>query len=46
MENLSDELLIETYQKAIELELNQDFVDLIYSELFKRSLTDHIKLSS
>ncbi|ALA51200.1 sporulation histidine kinase inhibitor Sda [Shouchella clausii] len=46
MENLSDELLIETYHKAIELELNQDFIDLIHDELLRRSLTDRIKLSS
>lgn len=46
MENLSDELLIETYRKALELKLNQDFIDLIYKELYKRSLHDRVKLTS
>ncbi|WP_090775841.1 sporulation histidine kinase inhibitor Sda [Shouchella lonarensis] len=46
MHTLSDELLIETYHKAIELELQQDFIDLIHDELHRRSLIDRIKLSS
>lgn len=46
MKNLSDELLIETYYKAIELNLSRDFIELIRLELNRRSLTDKIKLSS
>lgn len=46
MKNLSNEILIETYFKAIELNLSQDFIELIRSEIAKRSLTDEIKLTS
>ncbi|WP_209122959.1 sporulation histidine kinase inhibitor Sda [Alkalihalobacillus sp. BA299] len=46
MKKLSDELLIETYFKAIELKLNEDFIYLIKLEIDRRSLTDKIKLSS
>ncbi|MCM3712773.1 sporulation histidine kinase inhibitor Sda [Halalkalibacter oceani] len=46
MDNLSNELLLETYFKAIDLELNEDFIELIYQEIVKRSLTDKIKMSS
>ncbi|WP_240376531.1 sporulation histidine kinase inhibitor Sda [Bacillus piscicola] len=41
MEHLSDELLLEAYEKALQLNLNQDFISLIEEELKKRSLTDH-----
>ncbi|RAK22467.1 developmental checkpoint coupling sporulation initiation to replication initiation [Anoxybacillus vitaminiphilus] len=46
MKNLSDELLIESYYKAIELKLSPDFIELIEREIFRRSLTPKIKLSS
>ncbi|MGO4887266.1 sporulation histidine kinase inhibitor Sda [Anaerobacillus sp. MEB173] len=46
MKNLSDELLIETYFKAIELNLNKDFLELLKKELQRRSLMDKLKLSS
>ncbi|MDQ0205502.1 developmental checkpoint coupling sporulation initiation to replication initiation [Alkalicoccobacillus murimartini] len=46
MKHLSDDLLIETYYKAIELELSNEFVELIKLELMKRSLEAKIKLSS
>ncbi|KMK75919.1 sporulation histidine kinase inhibitor Sda [Alkalihalobacillus pseudalcaliphilus] len=46
MQNLSDELLIETYHKAVELNLNHDFIELIKHELHNRALLDKIKLSS
>ncbi|MBP3951341.1 sporulation histidine kinase inhibitor Sda [Bacillus suaedae] len=46
MKNLSDELLIETYYKAVELNLNYDFIELIRVEIAKRSLSDKIKISS
>ena len=38
MEQLSDELLIESYQKAQELELCDEFLSLIEKEIKKRSL--------
>ncbi|WP_368505988.1 sporulation histidine kinase inhibitor Sda [Alkalihalophilus sp. As8PL] len=46
MNNLSDELLIETYYKAIELDLSPDFIELINMEISRRSLSDKIKISS
>ncbi|WP_096201343.1 sporulation histidine kinase inhibitor Sda [Bacillus sp. FJAT-45350] len=46
MKKLSDELLIETYFKAIELNLSKDFIELIRIEIDRRSLGDKIKLSS
>ncbi|MDV2683045.1 sporulation histidine kinase inhibitor Sda [Alkalihalophilus lindianensis] len=46
MNNLSDELLIETYYKAIELDLSPDFIELIRMEISRRSLSDKIKISS
>ncbi|WP_062049984.1 sporulation histidine kinase inhibitor Sda [Bacillus sp. JCM 19034] len=46
MKNLSDELLIETYYKAIKLNLSRDFIELIRLELNRRSLNDKIKLTS
>ncbi|MFB5662139.1 sporulation histidine kinase inhibitor Sda [Alteribacillus sp. HJP-4] len=38
MRQLSDDLLIEAYEKAIHLELNSDFIALIEEELNRRSL--------
>lgn len=38
MEWLSDTLLLEAYEKAKELELNLDFIQLIEEEINKRSL--------
>lgn len=38
MENLSDALLIEAYQKAIELNLTKDFIQLIKMEIDRRQL--------
>lgn len=46
MKQLSDELLIETYFKALELKLSEDFVQLIKREIERRSLTDRIKMTS
>ncbi|WP_440895914.1 sporulation histidine kinase inhibitor Sda [Amphibacillus sp. Q70] len=43
MNNLSNELLIECYQKALELKLEDDFIRLIEQELERRSLTYIIK---
>lgn len=46
MRKLSDELLIESYFKARELNLSPDFIDLIESEIHRRSLNSKIKKSS
>ncbi|WP_174613878.1 sporulation histidine kinase inhibitor Sda [Virgibacillus ihumii] len=43
MEHLSDELLLESYHKANELNLSPDFVYLIKQEINKRSLAHKIK---
>jgi developmental checkpoint coupling sporulation initiation to replication initiation len=45
MGKLSDELLIESYYKAIDLKLSLDFISLIESEIEKRSLSNLIKVS-
>lgn len=46
MKSLSDDLLVETYYKAIELQLSSDFIILIKEEIEKRSLLDKIKKTS
>ncbi|WP_102026954.1 sporulation histidine kinase inhibitor Sda [Salirhabdus sp. Marseille-P4669] len=46
MKHLSDELLIESYHKACELNLSADFIQLIKDEIIKRSLLHKIKHSS
>ncbi|SHF67206.1 sporulation histidine kinase inhibitor Sda [Ornithinibacillus halophilus] len=46
MEHLSDELLIESYHKANELNLSPDFVLLIKKEIYNRGLSHLIKFSS
>ncbi|MFC0522531.1 sporulation histidine kinase inhibitor Sda [Pontibacillus salicampi] len=46
MEHLSDELLVESYQKAIELNLSSEFIQLIEEELQRRSLTYPIRRTS
>ncbi len=43
MRQLSDELLIEAYEKAIGLDLNKDFISLIEEEMKRRSLLEQIK---
>ncbi|MEK3890650.1 sporulation histidine kinase inhibitor Sda [Bacillus sp. FSL K6-3431] len=45
MNRLSDELLIESYEKAKELNLSSEFIDLIESELQRRSLVNQIKIT-
>ncbi|PYZ95301.1 sporulation histidine kinase inhibitor Sda [Salipaludibacillus keqinensis] len=37
MRDISDELLLETYKKAIELDLSEDFLLLILDEIDRRS---------
>lgn len=43
MKYLSDELLIKSYFKAIELKLSDDFIALIRDEIEKRHLLHHLK---
>jgi len=38
MDTLSDELLIDSYIKASELNLNEAFIQIIKEEIIKRSL--------
>ncbi|MEQ6375832.1 sporulation histidine kinase inhibitor Sda [Bacillaceae bacterium S4-13-58] len=45
MEHLSDELLIESYYKALELKLSVEFIKLIEQEIHKRSLSQKVKKS-
>ncbi|WP_058307312.1 sporulation histidine kinase inhibitor Sda [Gracilibacillus massiliensis] len=42
MENLSDELLIESYKKATELQLSYEFIQLMEEEMKRRSLVQHL----
>ncbi len=46
MRKLSDELLLDSYFKACELNLSQDFINLIELEIHRRRLTHEIKVSS
>ncbi len=46
MRKLSDELLIESYYKATEMKLNDDFIELIKKEIKRRSLGHLLKASS
>lgn len=39
MRNLSDEMLLEAYEKALYLRLSDDFIAIIRSEVERRSLT-------
>lgn len=41
LQSLSNERLIETYYKAIKLELSDDFIKLVEKELERRYLTIH-----
>lgn len=42
MDYLSDELLLESYQKAFELNLSSDFLSLMEEEIHRRCLTDKL----
>ena len=44
MRKLSDELLIESYHKAIQLNLSPEFIHLIEKEIHRRSLSHKIKV--
>ena len=43
---LSDELLIESYHKAINLSLSPDFIALIEAEIHRRSLSTKLKVTT
>lgn len=42
MEKLSDDLLIESYVKARELQLNREFIHLIEQEIHRRALDGRV----
>ncbi|MDT8860237.1 sporulation histidine kinase inhibitor Sda [Alkalihalobacillus sp. MEB130] len=42
MHQLNDRLLIETYEKAKNLNLNKDFIEMLEDEVKKRQLLDKI----
>lgn len=44
MENLSDDLLIESYTKAKKYHLSEDFIHLIEKEVKRRKLTERLHL--
>ncbi len=46
MKNMPDELLIESYYKAIDLNLDSRFIYLLEQEIQRRSLYVKIKVSS
>ncbi|PAD02309.1 sporulation histidine kinase inhibitor Sda [Bacillus licheniformis] len=46
MNKLSDELLIESYIKANEMNLNREFIELIETEIKRRSLGHLLSVSS
>ncbi|WP_102345517.1 sporulation histidine kinase inhibitor Sda [Bacillus sp. Marseille-P3661] len=46
MRTLSDELLIESYYKAIELKLSPEFIQLIKKEIERRGISHKIKKTS
>ncbi|HHY72934.1 MAG TPA: sporulation histidine kinase inhibitor Sda [Bacillus bacterium] len=46
MRTLSDDLLLESFYKAIELNLSPDFIHLIEKEIERRSLNIKIKKTS
>ncbi len=46
MEHLSDELLIQSYHKANELHLSQEFIHLIEKEIQSRGLSHKIRYTS
>ncbi|UTR07264.1 sporulation histidine kinase inhibitor Sda [Alkalihalobacillus sp. LMS6] len=42
LQKLSDDLLLETYNRAIHLSLNADFISILKQELQRRGLLKHI----
>lgn len=43
MEDLSDEILVDSYKKALNMDLKKDFISLLEIELVKRNLLLHAK---
>lgn len=43
--SLPDDMLLEVYYKAIELELDQEFIDLIKKAIFDRGLKEFSTLT-
>ncbi|MFB4161794.1 sporulation histidine kinase inhibitor Sda [Geomicrobium sp. JSM 1781026] len=39
MRNLSDDMLLEAYEQALHLQLSEDFIAIIRSEVERRALT-------
>jgi developmental checkpoint coupling sporulation initiation to replication initiation len=46
MKNLSDRLLIEAYFKALELQLEEEFISLIKKEIDRRTLDKNLQSST
>ncbi|MDQ0859088.1 sporulation histidine kinase inhibitor Sda [Bacillus sp. V2I10] len=51
MKNLADEILLDVYRKAVELNLDKDFICIIKKEVKRRGLplvtwTDHTNYST
>ncbi|MBB6020804.1 developmental checkpoint coupling sporulation initiation to replication initiation [Paenibacillus sp. JGP012] len=42
MAMLSDEMLLDSYHKAIELDLERDFIALLLAEIHKRKLDTNV----
>lgn len=42
MAMLSDEMLLDSYHMAIELQLEDDFIDLLLSEIIRRELNPDV----
>ncbi|WP_100331647.1 sporulation histidine kinase inhibitor Sda [Bacillus xiapuensis] len=45
MDQISDDLLLESYIKARKLKLNKEFIRLMEKELIKRSLIQNVEIS-
>jgi len=43
MHSLSDELLIQAYYRAIEEELSNDFIEMLFNEILKRNLQSQLR---
>ncbi|WP_243290633.1 sporulation histidine kinase inhibitor Sda [Bacillus sp. FJAT-47783] len=46
MKKLSDELLVESYFKATEMKLSEDFIELIKLEINRRSLEYMLRVTT
>jgi len=43
MEELSNDLLLRAYEKAVQLELEEDFLRMLHEELIKRGMLEKIE---